>query len=308
MEESFNTIEKKDKSQEVLEMTKYLKEGLRLIKYSIEILRGKNLTKDEIIKRAENIFDYSQKSLDKCQTFLESNLLNQDEIIKGKPDISLYVFDAIHTLKNDFSNPNGFCRIIIKEGATQEELEEYISAMEVSIGEASTILEKLSKFDNFLEDKMEYNLCGDINNLIIGLERKANLKKIEIINKINPNIDIETYKYKLNSILLNLISNAIKFTNKGGSIEVLGENENGTIEISVKDNGVGLLEDQKNKLFDNIGISTKGTNNEEGTGFGLSICKAMAEKMGGDLRVESEGEGKGSTFILTLPIEEKSKE
>ncbi len=104
----------------------------------------------------------------------------------------------------------------------------------------------------------------------------------------------------LKTILRNLISNAIKFTNPGGRIYVIAEADKTAITISVSDNGVGIAPEVKNQLFDiSQTHTTNGTASESGTGLGLFLCKDFVEKHGGKIWVES-AEGKGSTFNFTL--------
>jgi signal transduction histidine kinase len=101
--------------------------------------------------------------------------------------------------------------------------------------------------------------------------------------------------------LQNLISNSIKFTNKDGLIKTYAEKvSNDFIQITVSDNGVGMTNDQTEDLFGLTATSTKGTNNEKGTGLGLMICKEMAERQGGTISVKSEV-GKGTDISFTLP-------
>ena len=138
------------------------------------------------------------------------------------------------------------------------------------------------------------------------LKQPAQTKLIQIENKISSEINIEADQNMLATILRNLISNAIKFTPKEGKVVldakiVNGENQDKIIEVSVQDSGVGISPKIKSKLFSiSEGISTKGTEKEEGTGLGLILCKEFVEKHGGEIYVESDP-GKGSTFIFTLP-------
>nr|MCU0391672.1 ATP-binding protein [Thermoflexibacter sp.] len=96
------------------------------------------------------------------------------------------------------------------------------------------------------------------------------------------------------------ISNALKFTNRKGSIVVYSLSKNNFIEIAVQDTGTGMTEQTKSKLFSNIYYTSTGTEGEAGSGFGLTIVKDLVEKNGGKIWVESEI-GKGSTFYFTLP-------
>jgi len=105
----------------------------------------------------------------------------------------------------------------------------------------------------------------------------------------------------INTILRNLISNAIKFTNPGGEIVISTEQMPDELVVSVSDNGVGIDKESISKLFRiDKSSSTLGTANEKGTGLGLLLCKEFAERHGGRIWVESES-GKGSKFSFSIP-------
>jgi signal transduction histidine kinase len=131
-------------------------------------------------------------------------------------------------------------------------------------------------------------------------------KGITIINEIHGTQKIYADEKMINSVLKNLLSNAVKFARKGG--KVVGkarEIEEGMVEISVADTGVGIPSDIIGKLF-KLGekVGSKGTDNELSIGLGLVLCKEFVEKNGGRIWVESK-EGKGSTFGFTLKKTEK---
>jgi signal transduction histidine kinase len=98
------------------------------------------------------------------------------------------------------------------------------------------------------------------------------------------------------------LSNAIKFTNNNGTININAEENSENVTISVSDNGIGIAPDNLTKLFDIAQVlTTKGTAEETGTGLGLLLCKEFVEKHGGKIWVESEV-GKGSNFKFTMLI------
>jgi len=110
------------------------------------------------------------------------------------------------------------------------------------------------------------------------------------------------------TVLRNLVSNAIKFTKKGGTININAEENSGEVRISVSDTGIGISDVDLAKLFDiSQVISSKGTENEKGTGLGLLLCKEFVEKHGGKIWVESEV-GKGSSFYFTFPSNTELKD
>jgi len=106
----------------------------------------------------------------------------------------------------------------------------------------------------------------------------------------------------MNSVLQNIVSNAIKFTPSGGTVSVSAETQDSLAVVSITDTGVGLHPDDIQKLFRiDSHFSTKGTNNEEGTGLGLLLCKEMIEKHNCKIWAESKY-GEGTSFKFTIPL------
>jgi signal transduction histidine kinase len=138
----------------------------------------------------------------------------------------------------------------------------------------------------------------------------AENKNINLMTDIPEKTYIHADVDMVKTVLRNLLTNAIKFNNKGGRVEVTANKNNGFYEIAVYDNGIGLTEEDQNKLF-RIDVKNKtiGTSKEKGTGLGLILSKEYIEKNGGKIWVESEP-GKGTRFIFTLPgyVEKKVAE
>ena len=107
----------------------------------------------------------------------------------------------------------------------------------------------------------------------------------------------------INTVLRNLLSNSIKFTPRGGEVAVRTIIKPDEVIISVKDNGIGISQENIEKLFRiDTKYSIPGTDNEQGTGLGLKLCKEFVEKQGGRIWVESI-ENKGSEFRFSIPVE-----
>jgi len=128
----------------------------------------------------------------------------------------------------------------------------------------------------------------------------AEKKDVEIEEEIPEDILVSADKAMLETIIRNLVSNAIKFTNKGGKVRISAKSVNDIVEISVKDTGIGMSKNLVDNLF-KIDKQTirKGTDNEPSTGLGLLLCKEFIKKHNGEILVVSE-EGKGSEFRVTL--------
>jgi signal transduction histidine kinase len=127
-------------------------------------------------------------------------------------------------------------------------------------------------------------------------------KNILLVNQIDSNTLVYADTNMIQSVVQNLVSNAIKFTNAGGQITLSSQIKESLIEVAVSDTGVGMKEDDLEKIFRiDAHHTTLGTAQEKGTGLGLLLCKDLIEKHGGAIWVESTY-GKGTTFRFTLPV------
>jgi len=165
---------------------------------------------------------------------------------------------------------------------------------------------QLNKID-FTPEKI--NLKDIAEETLAIYEENIKNKEIQLINNLNTDIFVLVNEESIKLVFRNLLSNAIKFTPQKGKIEITANKvknpDNGKFhhEICIKDTGVGIPKDQIPIIFDvDRNFSTKGTNNEKGTGLGLILCKEFIEKNNGDIRVKSTL-GKGSQFCFTLPSE-----
>ena len=135
----------------------------------------------------------------------------------------------------------------------------------------------------------------------IQLMESITTKQVRLVSHIDSDVIAFADSNTFNLVMRNLITNAIKFTEEGGEIEI-GAKEKGTDWlIYIKDSGIGMSKEVIEILFDKTApYTTRGTANEKGTGLGLILCKEFVEKNGGKIWVESV-EGEGSTFWFTLP-------
>lgn len=139
-----------------------------------------------------------------------------------------------------------------------------------------------------------FNMVAGMKNITLKYEKECNDGALTV------HADVDMIK----TILRNFISNAIKFSERGSSIELLVSRKETFAKISVRDHGRGISEENQKKLFHSeTHYTTYGTDNEEGSGLGLLLCKDFAIKNGGDLYLESK-EGEGSTFSVLVPLKE----
>jgi signal transduction histidine kinase len=145
---------------------------------------------------------------------------------------------------------------------------------------------------------LRHLIKASLENYSLAAQEKTILLKDEI-DQFLPRIEADARR--LDQVLGNLLSNALKFTPEGGQIVVGAGCKNGQIEIRVKDTGVGIPPDEIGQIFEKYKQTKSGAVSEQkGTGLGLVICKMIVEAHGGAIRAESNG---GTTFIFTLPRE-----
>jgi signal transduction histidine kinase len=216
-------------------------------------------------------------------------------------------------IAHDLRNPmHGFLNLTMmmateSKDFTIAEFAKFSQALHDSAVNLHRLLENLLDWSIMQQGKMDFNLqkqnlssmvSQNISTIIDNIKQKG----ISIINQVKDSIDVSVDEKMINTVLRNLLSNAVKFTRKDGTIKVNAKSsENGMIEISVSDTGVGISDVDMHRLF-KIGekVSSKGTDNEPSTGLGLLLCKEFVEKHGGKIWVESK-ENEGSTFYFTLP-------
>lgn len=218
----------------------------------------------------------------------------------------------ISMVAHDLKGPIDGCASYIKELSenlqllSQEELGERLTYLSTSLENIYKLLEDLLEWSRIECKTIDFNLDTTmphiiVNTIINTMLLNAKYKHIKLINNIDSNLTIQADAKMLSTILRNLISNAVKFTNKDGKI-IISHTENKDFHIiSVSDDGIGMSEEIKNNLFKNPNYTSRtGTAGETSTGLGLVICKEYVEKHGGKIWVESE-ENKGTTFYFTIP-------
>jgi two-component system sensor histidine kinase/response regulator len=214
-----------------------------------------------------------------------------------------------HDLRSPFNTILGFSDVLIKKAKKEHNGESKRISEIISSSARNTLvlLENLLYWAKSQSGQLSFN-PGNINlllttNEIIGLlDSAAKIKDIKLNNLHQAEIFIYADIHMLKTTLLNLISNAIKFTNIGGEIDISSKSDQIKIEIVVSDNGIGMSKDIINKLFTlDPEVVANGTANEKGSGLGLILCKDFVEKHSGQIWVESEI-GKGSQFKFTMPM------
>jgi len=216
-----------------------------------------------------------------------------------------------HDLKNPFTSLIGSSELLFRNIDQLDN--EKIKTLALILNDASksgyAILQNLLDWSRSQTGLLKFNpeninLRNLIDEHILNLEQISSNKEIRIISEVKDDLFIYGDKNMIKTILRNLLSNAVKYSYRSGKVIVSATANGHEVIISVKDTGIGIPKENINKIFRiDAKYSVPGTENEQGTGLGLKLCKEFVEKQGGRIWVESI-ENKGSEFKFSIPIKE----
>jgi two-component system sensor histidine kinase/response regulator len=276
---------------------------------------------EEVIARIET--HLTMRNLQK--TLQEQNIRLRQEIIERKQaetalkeseqqlrelNVSKDRFFSIlaHDLKGPLGSLKGLTQFAEEhlDSYSPNELKEIIVLQRRTAENLLKLLENLLTWSRIQRGILEYNpqfirVKGVIDRNVALFAPNAEQKQITLNRSIPEKAVVYADFNMVDTVVRNLISNALKFTHSGGTVGVATRQDEKYIEVSVSDTGIGIRKEHLSKLFR---IETKykrsGTAREKGTGLGLILCKELVEQNGGKIWVESEV-GKGTTFRFTLP-------
>jgi len=240
----------------------------------------------------------------------EFRLLEQAQILNELNATKDKFFSIIaHDLKNPIKSILGFSELLIEDAKEVENksISSYANILYSSAKHTAELLEKLLEWAKTQQNSFPFSPDeGAINDLIteeINILRPiADHKNIKLVDATVDQIVVTADRKMIGTVIRNLISNAIKFTKKDGSIIIEAFLQHESAVLSVSDTGIGMSKEDQAKLFHIVdGFTTKGTEDEKGTGLGLVLCKEFIEKHGGKIWVNSEI-GKGSQFSFSIPL------
>ena len=287
------------------------KQILVFVSEQIALAINRKKTSEELInytkrlKENKDLLEQKASQLAKLNEQLEESEKKLKQLNASKDKLFSIV---AHDLKGPFQPLLGMSEILANEQYTLNEKERNNFITEIH----NLLKNQFKLVDNLLDwakiqtgrqpfNPVRINLSEKVNEVNTILNANAINKNIKVTNNVESDVFVFADSYMLQSTLQNLISNAIKFTNTNGTISISSIERDNYFEITVADNGVGISDEEKGKIFRiDTQHSTLGTDHEKGTGLGLIICKEMLEKNGGKIWIESEP-GVGSKFIFTLP-------
>lgn len=216
-----------------------------------------------------------------------------------------FVSNVSHEMKTPIAVIKNCAEMLQMEQITEETRVEYASSIENAAERLSNLISnilKLNKLENqsIMPELKDYDICRQLSECILQFEERWDEKELALETRIEDKAIVRADEDLLELVWNNLISNAIKFTEKGGSVTISQTSDEDRMIVAVSDTGCGIAKENINHIFDKF-YQGDTSHSKEGNGLGLAMVKRILELMDGDIQVVSE-EGKGSTFTVTLPI------
>lgn len=246
-----------------------------------------------------------KKQLEKVNKDIEEKSKALESAVKSRDRF----FSIIsHDLKSPFFGLKGLAEILAEdsEELTEEEKNLFLVKLNRTVKDIYMLLENLLDWSRLQSKRMEYNpevfdLFDELSHSLFLLSQNAERKSIKLINTVPEGTNVLADRRMIHSVIQNLVTNAIKFTYEKGKVEITAQSLENVVIVNVIDHGIGMPSEFKDKLFQiDSQTTSRGTNDEKGTGLGLIICKELIEMNGGQISFVSQ-ENKGTTFTFTLP-------
>jgi two-component system sensor histidine kinase/response regulator len=263
------------------------------------------------------------RDLTETKKVVNELLRHNHELVESNLSKDKFFSIFAHDLKNPFQGLLGFIDLLYEDldELSNEQVKEYLSNVRNASYHTYALLENLLEWSRIQSGKMPFtptvfDIHDEISSVITVLDNNATQKDIKLINEVDSGIMVEADRNMIRSVIQNIVTNSIKFSNSNGRVVIRGRvpihyskdksttepGDRQWLEISISDNGIGIPEEILPKLFKLNGqYSSAGTANEPGTGLGLVLCHEMVEKNGGRIWAESIP-GQGTTFIFTIML------
>lgn len=215
-----------------------------------------------------------------------------------------FVSNVSHEMKTPIAVIKNYAEMLQMEQVEDKTRKEYAQSIESAAEKLSHLISnilRLNKLENqsIIPEVADYDICRQLCECILQFEDMWDEKEIELETRVEEAAMVKADATLLELVWNNLISNAIKFTERGGSVTICQTSGEGRITVAVSDTGCGIAKENINHIFDKF-YQGDTSHSKEGNGLGLAMVKRVLELMDGDIQVVSD-KGKGSTFTVTLP-------
>ncbi len=214
-----------------------------------------------------------------------------------------------HELRTPLNAILGWSQILTRDPQDSDDARQGLQAIERNTRALARMIEDLLDMSRISTGKVRLDvhrlvLADVVSQAVQSVRPSAEVKGVRLITVIDPNAGpVAGDAGRLQQVVWNLLTNAIKFTPRGGRVQVVLERVNSHLELNVTDTGEGIEPEFLPHIFERFRqADASTTRHHRGLGLGLSIVKHLVELHGGSVRVKSPGKGKGSTFILALPL------
>ncbi|MVN89895.1 tetratricopeptide repeat protein [Mucilaginibacter sp. HME9299] len=238
---------------------------------------------------------------------LNNDIMQTNKQLEDDNELKSKLLSIItHDLRKPLANTQSIIHLVNMDLVTQDEARELFIQLEAQYNRVITLTDNLlfwirGQVSGAAVELKPVNLHSVADDIIEEQKIPSNDKKITIYNRVDEDMNWMTETETIRIVFRNLLNNAIKFTPEGGSIEVYSAVTDTETCVTVKDSGIGISADVISRINGENYYTTKGTQNEEGSGFGLMLIRDLLKKHNGALKIASEP-GKGSAFTISFPI------
>jgi signal transduction histidine kinase/CheY-like chemotaxis protein len=290
---------------------------------AVPMLREDQIVGSLIVRR-KRTGDFSEETLELLETFASQSalaLLNAQlfhelqeqsaELAVASQHKSEFLASMSHELRTPLNAVLGFSEVLLEQmfGDINERQEEYLRDIHSSGRHLLELLNEILDLSKVEAGRMELaystvELAPLLEHTASMLRERAGLHGIDLRVDVDPGAStVYADELRLKQVVLNLMTNAVKFTGDGGSVVVRAVRGTAEIRISVTDTGIGVPEADRERIFESFQQGGRGASREEGTGLGLTLSRRIVELLGGEMWMESEV-GVGSTFAFSIPARE----
>lgn len=277
-------------------------------KYMVDIPTQKILDATSRIARGDfNInleITHSHKKFNQYDAIMENINIMSRELSKNEVLKTNFISNVSHEIKTPLSVIQNYVMLLQKEKLSKEEKQKYLRELVIATKRLSNLITnilKLNKLENqqLMPEIVEFNLGEELRLSILQHEELIDNKNINLVCNIE-DITISSARDLLQLVWNNLISNAIKFTNEGGTITIEVKQQDGYAVVKVSDSGIGISKEVGKHIFEKF-YQGDTSHASEGNGLGLALVKEVIDILGGEIEVESEL-NVGTCFTIKLKV------